>query len=106
MRCTPRGQPLRIARRAEQQLRPGSRVRLRTVACPANVDNPNIELEALAAGITGYYRLEDADLDPIALQNGRPSASPTELSRKTSQGINMPDNIAFQPKSGNAIIHE
>ena len=24
----------------------------------------------------------------------------------TSQGINMPDNIAFQPSTGNAIMHE
>ena len=24
----------------------------------------------------------------------------------TSQGINMPDNIAFQPRTGNAVLHE
>ena len=26
--------------------------------------NPNLEATGLAAGLTGYYRLEDADLDP------------------------------------------
>ena len=53
----------------------------------------------------------------------RSSASPTAPSRKreantavpemqpfvfggTSQGINMPDNIAFQPRTGNAMLHE
>ena len=105
------------------------------------VDNPNLEAEALAAGVTGYYRTEDADLDPIALQRGtvrvcipstgdetnhlygeticltdgtvaqaqantaQPEVQPFQIGG-TSQGVNMPDNIAFQPGSGNAVLHE
>jgi hypothetical protein len=110
------------------------------VALP-KVDNPNLEAEGLVAGLTGYYRTEDMDLDNLALAKGdvrfctpstgdesnhlygevvcvtdgtvaqakvnaaRPEAQPFEIGG-TSQGINMPDNIAFQPKRGNAIIHE
>jgi len=105
------------------------------------VDNPNLEAEGLAAGLTGYYRTEDMDLDNIALANGnvrfctpstgdennhlygetvcvtdgtlaqaqantaKPEAQPFQFGG-TSQGINMPDNIAFQPRTGNAILHE
>jgi hypothetical protein len=105
------------------------------------VDNPNLEAEGLAAGLTGYYRPEDADLDPIALQQGnvrvcvpstgdetnhlygeticvtdgtvaqaeantaQPEVQPFQIGG-TSEGINMPDNIAFQPRTGNAILHE
>src|SRR5262249_2382074 len=32
--------------------------------------NPDREAQGLAAGITGYYRPEDSDLDPIALAHG------------------------------------
>jgi hypothetical protein len=106
-----------------------------------HADNPNLEAEGLAAGVSGYYRLEDAELDPIALAQGnvrlcanstgdennhlygetvcitdgtvaaaqantaRPELQPFVFGG-TSQGINMPDNIAFQPGSGNAIVHE
>lgn len=106
-----------------------------------HADNPNLEAEGLAAGVSGYYRLEDAELDPIALAQGnvrlcangtgdetnhlygetvcitdgtvaaaqantaRPELQPFVFGG-TSQGINMPDNIAFQPRSGNAIIQE
>jgi hypothetical protein len=101
----------------------------------------DLEGQSLAAGLTGYYRPEDADLDPIALQNGNvricsndtgdetnhlygqticitdgtieqaeantatPEVQPFVFGG-TSQGINMPDNIAFQPSTGNAVIHE
>jgi hypothetical protein len=104
-------------------------------------DNPNLETLGQAAGISGYYRLEDSDLDPIALKQGNvrlcanstgdennhlygetvcltdgtiaaaqantatPELQPFVFGG-TSQGINMPDNIAFQPRTGNAIIHE
>jgi hypothetical protein len=110
------------------------------IALP-QIDNPNLEAEGLAAGLTGYYRTEDADLDPVALQQGnvrvcvpstgdetnhlygeticvtdgtiaqaeantaKPEVQPFEIGG-TSQGINMPDNIAFQPRTGNAILHE
>jgi hypothetical protein len=110
------------------------------IALP-QVDNPNLEAEGLAAGLTGYYRTEDADLDPIALEHGnvrvcipstgdeanhlygeticvtdgtlaqaqsntaRPEVQPFVFGG-TSQGINMPDNIAFQPGTGNAVLHE
>ena len=110
------------------------------IALP-RVENPNLEAEGLAAGLTGYYRTEDADLDPVALQHGnvrvcvpstgdetnhlygetvcltdgtvaqaeantaRPEVQPFQFGG-TSQGINMPDNIAFQPGSGNAVLHE
>lgn len=103
--------------------------------------NPNLETEGLAAGLSGYYRPEDMDLDPIALAKGNvrvcsndtgdeenhlygqticitdgtvsqaqantatPELQPFVIGG-TSQGINMPDNIAFQPHSGNALIHE
>lgn len=105
------------------------------------VDNQNLEAQALTTGLTGYYRLEDADLDPIAQSQGKvrlcttstgdeshhlygetvcvtdgtiaqaqantaqPEVQPFQLGG-TSQGINMPDNIAFQPGRGNAILHE
>lgn len=32
--------------------------------------NPDLENEGLAAGLTGYYRLEDGELDPAALKHG------------------------------------
>jgi Bacterial protein of unknown function (DUF839) len=106
-----------------------------------HADNPNLEAEGLAAGLTGYYRPEDADIDPIALEKGNvricsndtgdesnhlygqticitdgtvaqaqantatPEVQPFVFGG-TSQGINMPDNIAFQPRTGNAVIHE
>jgi hypothetical protein len=103
--------------------------------------NPNLEVEGLAAGLSGYYRPEDADLDPIALAHGNvrlcspdtgdetnhlygqvicitdgtiaqaeantatPEVQPFVIGG-TSQGMAMPDNIAFQPGTGNAIVHE
>jgi hypothetical protein len=103
--------------------------------------DPDVENLGLAAGVTGYYRLEDSDLDPIALAKGNvryctpstgdetnhlygetvcvtdgtvkqaeantatPEVQPFQIGG-TSQGINMPDNIAFQPGSGNAVLHE
>ena len=105
------------------------------------VANPNIEAQGLAAGLTGYYRLEDSDIDNIALAQGNvrvctpstgdennhlygevvcftdgtvaeaeantatPEVQPFTIGG-TSRGINMPDNIAFQPRTGNAILHE
>lgn len=105
------------------------------------VDNPNIEAQGLAAGLTGYYRLEDSDIDTAALANGNvrvctpatgdetnhlygevvcltdgavaeakantavPEVQPFTIGG-TSRGMNMPDNIAFQPFTGNAIVHE
>jgi hypothetical protein len=110
------------------------------IALPA-VDNPNLEAEGLAAGLTGYYRTEDMDIDPLAMARGnvrvctpstgdennhlygetvcvtdgtvvaaeantaRPEVEPFQFGG-TSQGINMPDNIAFQPGRGNAVLHE
>jgi hypothetical protein len=107
----------------------------------AGGDNPNLEAQGLAAGLTGYYRPEDLDLDPIALAKGNvrlcgpdtgdesnhlygqvicftdgtvsdaeantatPEVQPFELGG-TSQGINMPDNVDFQPHTGNLVVHE
>ncbi len=104
-------------------------------------DDPDLENLGLAAGVTGYYRPEDADLDPIALAQGNvrvcgpdtgdennhlygqticvtdgtvaqaeantatPEVQPFVFGG-TSQGINMPDNIEFQPGTGNTILHE
>jgi hypothetical protein len=106
-----------------------------------HAENPNLEAEGLAAGLSGYYRPEDADIDPIALAHGKvrvcsnstgdesnhlygeticitdgtvaqaqantatPELQPFVFGG-TSRGINMPDNIAFQPYTGNAVIHE
>ena len=36
----------------------------------AGGDNPDLENQGLAAGLTGYYRPEDMDLDPNALHKG------------------------------------
>jgi secreted PhoX family phosphatase len=94
-----------------------------------------------AAGLTGSYRPEDADLDPIAMSHGQvrvcstntgdetnhlygqticitdgsvqaaeantatPEVEPFQIGG-TSQGINMPDNVAFQPQTGNLVLHE
>jgi hypothetical protein len=105
------------------------------------VANPNLEALGLAAGLSGYYRPEDAELDPIALAQGNvrvcsndtgdeenhlfgqticitdgtveqaqantaiPEVQPFVFGG-TSAGINMPDNIAFQPGTGNAVLHE
>jgi len=104
---------------------------------------PNLDLQQAGAdaGMTGYYRPEDADLDPVALANGHvrvcsndtgdeenhlygqtvcltdgtvsqalnnsatPEIQPFVIGG-TSQGINMPDNIAFQHGTGNAVLHE
>jgi hypothetical protein len=103
--------------------------------------DPDLESEGLAAGLTGYYRPEDAELDPVGLAAGnvrlcspdtgdenhhlygqvicitdgtieqaKSNAGTTEVQPfvigGTSQGINMPDNIAFQPRTNNAILHE
>jgi secreted PhoX family phosphatase len=106
-----------------------------------HADNPNLEADGLAAGLTGYYRLEDSDFDSTALANGmvrvctsatgdetnhlygevvcftdgtvaaaeantaQPEVQPFVFGG-TSQGINMPDNVAFQPSTGNVIVHE
>src|SRR5262245_48000244 len=103
--------------------------------------DPDVEALGVAAGITGYYRSEDSDLDPIALANGQvrvctnntgdeenhlfgettcitdgtvkqaeankaqPEIQPFVIGG-TSKGINMPDNIAFQPGRGNVLLHE
>jgi secreted PhoX family phosphatase len=103
--------------------------------------NPDLEAEGLAAGLSGYYRSEDLELDPVALKDGnvrmcspdtgdetnhlygevmcitdgtvaqaeantaRPEVQPFVFGG-TSQGINMTDNIAFQPHTGNAVLHE
>lgn len=110
------------------------------VQLPGGVD-PDLEAQGLAAGLTGYFRLEDSDIDPIALAKGNvricssstgdetthlygevvcvtdgtveqaeantatPETQPFEIGG-TSHGINMPDNVSFQPGSGNAVIHE
>jgi hypothetical protein len=106
-----------------------------------NTPNLDVENAGLAAGITGYYRAEDMELDPKALDQGNvrlcspdtgdennhlygqvvcltdgtiaqakqnaatPEIQPFEIGG-TSQGINMPDNIAFQPHTNNAVLHE
>jgi hypothetical protein len=103
--------------------------------------DPDLEQAERDLGLTGYYRPEDADLDPIALKHGdvrvcsndtgdennhlygqaicltdgtvaeaeantaMPEVQPFVFGG-TSQGINMPDNIAFQPSTGNAVLHE
>jgi hypothetical protein len=103
--------------------------------------DPDLEASVVPLGLTGYYRTEDNDLDPKALQQGRvrvcipstgdeknhlygeticltdgtiaqaqantavPEVQPFEFGG-TSQGINMPDNIEFQPKRNNVILHE
>jgi hypothetical protein len=104
-------------------------------------DEPDLEYEGLAAGVTGYYRPEDADLDPIALRQGNVRVCSNDTGDETnhlygqaicftdgtvaqaeantatpevqpfvfggtSQGLNMPDNMAFQPSTGNAVLHE
>lgn len=104
-------------------------------------NDPDLEGQGLAAGLTGYYRPEDADLDPIALKNGNVRVCSTDTGDETnhlygqaicitdgtieeaeantatpevqpfvfggtSQGFNMPDNVAFQPGTGNLVIHE
>jgi len=112
----------------------------RWIALP-RVANVDLEPKVVQAGLTGYYRLEDADLDPTALAHGRvrycasstgdeeahlfgeivcvsdgtvakanantatPEAQPFVIGG-TSRGINMPDNVEFQPGRGNLIVHE
>ena len=66
------GRGLRPAGRPRHQLRPGPRVRLRAVdPAAARRRSRTSRPQGLAAGLTGYYRPEDADLDPIALQPGQ-----------------------------------
>jgi secreted PhoX family phosphatase len=103
--------------------------------------DPDIEHQGRKAGLTGYYRPEDMDVDGTALKQGQvricgtdtgdesnhlygqvicisdgtlsqaanntatPQAEPFVIGG-TSQGINMPDNVAFQPSRGNWILHE
>jgi len=110
------------------------------IALPGGT-NPDLENQGAAAGLTGYYRPEDADLDLGALKQGlirfcgsdtgdethhlygqvvcitdgtlsqatgntaTPEIQPFEIGG-TSEGINMPDNVAYQPGRGNWIIHE
>ena len=106
-----------------------------------HVANPNLEALGLAAGLSGYYRPEDLELDPMALAKGnvrmcsndtgdeshhlygqticitdgtvaqaqantaQPELQPFVIGG-TSQGINMPDNLAFQPGRNNLVLHE
>ena len=104
-------------------------------------NDPDLEGQGLTVGLSGYYRPEDADVDPIALQNGTVRVCGNDTGDETNhlfgqtvcitdgtieeaeantatpeiqpfvfggtgQGVNMPDNIAFQPSTGNAVIHE
>jgi hypothetical protein len=106
-----------------------------------DIDNRDNEAAGLTAGLTGYYRSEDMELDPIAFEQGNVRACSPDTGDEenhlygqvicftdgtiaeaqantatpelqpfvfggTSQGITMPDNIAFQPGRGNAIVHE
>lgn len=106
-----------------------------------DTDDLDLEEQTVVAGLTGYYRLEDADLDGRALNKGlvrfcAPStgdeashlfgevvcvsdgtigqaeantATPEAQAfvfGGTSKGVNMPDNIAFQPGRGNWVVHE
>ena len=103
--------------------------------------NPNLEAEGLAAGLSGYFRPEDLEVDPAALKAGTVRACGPDTGDEThhlfgqvvcitdgtvtgaeantatpevepfvfggtSRGINMPDNIAFQPRTNNAVLHE
>jgi hypothetical protein len=112
----------------------------RWIALP-KVDDVDLEAQVAMAGLTGYFRLEDADLDLTALAAGSvhycapstgdeaahlfgevvcvsdgtvaqaeantatPEVQPFVIGG-TSQGLNMPDNIAFQPGRGNWVVHE
>ncbi|HEY7282778.1 MAG TPA: hypothetical protein VID47_14425, partial [Actinomycetota bacterium] len=103
--------------------------------------NPDLEDQGVAAGVTGYYRTEDNDLDPAALKKGnvrvcspatgdesnhlygevvcftdgtvadaeantsQPEMQPFVFGG-TSEGINMPDNIDFQPGTNNVVLNE
>jgi hypothetical protein len=103
--------------------------------------DPDLEGSVKSLGLTGYYRPEDADLDPALLQQGKvrlcspdtgdeehhlygqvvcltdgtvqqaaantatPEIQPFVFGG-TSQGINMPDNIDFQPRRNNIVLNE
>jgi len=104
-------------------------------------NDPDLPAQGLAAGLTGYYRPEDGDLDGGALSQGlvrfcsndtgdetthlfgqtvcisdgtisqsATNSGPTQIQPfvfgGTSQGINMPDNIGYQPGRGNWVINE
>jgi hypothetical protein len=107
----------------------------------AGGDNPNLEQQGLDAGLTGYYRPEDMQLDLGSVRNGfaracspdtgdeshhlygqvvcftdgtlsqaakntaTPEIQPFVLGG-TSQGVNMPDNIAYQNGRGNWVLNE
>ena len=47
----------------------------------------------------------DGTVAEAKLNTGTPEIQPFEIGG-TRQGINMPDNIAFQPDTNNAILHE
>jgi hypothetical protein len=112
----------------------------RWIALP-KTNNLDLQAEVVDAGLTGYYRLEDADLDTGALVEGKvrycgsstgdeeahlygevvcvtdgtvaqanantaaPESQAFEIGG-TSAGINMPDNLEFQPGRDNLIVHE
>ena len=104
-------------------------------------DDPDLPTQGLAAGLTGFFRPEDMDIDGGALSHGlvrvcspdtgdetshlfgqvvcitdgsisgsATNAGPTEVQPfvfgGTSQGINMPDNIGYQPGRGNWVLNE
>jgi secreted PhoX family phosphatase len=47
----------------------------------------------------------DGSVAEATLDVAKPELQPFEIGG-TSQGINMPDNIAFQPHTNNVILHE
>jgi secreted PhoX family phosphatase len=49
--------------------------------------------------------LTDGTVAQSKANTGKPEIQPFVFGG-TSQGINMPDNIAFQPGTGNAVLHE
>jgi secreted PhoX family phosphatase len=49
--------------------------------------------------------ITDGTIEEAESNTATPEVQPFEFGG-TSRGINMPDNIAFQPGTGNAILHE
>jgi hypothetical protein len=71
-----------------------------------HADDPDLEGEGLAAGLSGYYRPEDAELDPIALAQGLVRVCSNDTGDETNhlygQTVCLTDGTIAEAEANNA----
>jgi hypothetical protein len=68
--------------------------------------DPDLEAQGIAAGVTGYYRPEDADIDPVALAKGLVRVCSNDTGDETNhlygQTVCLADGTVAQAKANTA----